>query len=88
MKILLYSDHINDRKLIFHYIGPELQNKYNLTNGGEDCFEMCNGEHGPCEFCGGGLCCRKGLAGNGCDAHAGKTFHHTCVLPCNNSRMF
>ena len=41
-RLLLYLSHINYKKMFLHYIGPDLQHKYNLTNGGEDCFEMCN----------------------------------------------
>ena len=68
---------------IYLDLGPDLQHKYNLTNGGNLCLGMCDGNQGPCDFCGGGLCCRKEHVGNGCDGLIGNQFHHTCVLPCN-----
>ena len=68
---------------IYFDIGPDLQHNYNLTNGGKDCYDECDEKHGPCDFCGGGLCCQKGLVGNGCDGFIGEHFYHTCVLPCN-----
>ena len=49
---------------------------------GKACWgpKRCNGQQGPCAFCGwGGMCCRKGHIGNGCDGFMGKERLHICV---------
>lgn len=53
-----------------------------LQNGGKDCWDACNAKQGPCEFCGGGVCCRKGHEdkSNGCDGNLGVDGKgHVCV---------
>lgn len=61
-----------------------------MKNFGKDCAEHCpksfTGEitPGPCEFCGRGLCCAKGISGNGCDGDTGgkkqsSKQNYTCV---------
>ena len=70
-------------KNIYLNLGPDLQHKYNLTNGGKKCLKRCGDNEGPCDFCGGGLCCREGHVGNGCTGLIGNRYRHTCVLPCN-----
>ena len=49
-------------------------------NMGKSCYRRCNRQQGPCTFCGwGGMCCRKGEIGNGCDGFMGRERYHTCV---------
>ena len=71
------------------FTGLGLKHQYNLTNSGEDCWKTCNYKDGPCDYCGGGLCCRKnwgcGFEKNcGCEDDIGGDGYHTCVLPCKN----
>ena len=46
---------------------------------GEECYSKCNGNQGKCEWCGEGLCCRKGFEGGGCDGSFGGQSNHQCV---------
>ena len=52
----------------------------NLQNSGKDCWGPCNGQ-GPCDYCGTGVCCRKGWDDHskGCDGSIGGDGYHTCV---------
>jgi hypothetical protein len=49
-----------------------------LLNAGQNCWGACQSQQGPCAWCGSGSCCRKGLAGNGCDGLIGDPDHHVC----------
>ncbi|CAD7969033.1 unnamed protein product [Amoebophrya sp. A25] len=40
-------------------------------NKGKPCLEHCHGATGPCDYCGNGLCCKMGEAGNRCDGDIG-----------------
>ena len=50
-----------------------------LKNAGKGCWHQCNKQPGPCEYCGTGGCCRKGVARNGCDGLIGGARYHSCV---------
>ena len=51
-----------------------------FKNGGKHCWWECDEKRGPCTFCGkDGLCCRKGVTGNGCDGIIGGHKLHACV---------
>ena len=42
---------------------------------------QCNNNQGKCNYCGfDGLCCKKGLTGNGCDGSFGGSNQHQCAL--------
>ena len=46
---------------------------------GAHCLESC-GKSGECDACGaGGMCCRAGYVGGGCDGSMGISEYHTCV---------
>lgn len=46
---------------------------------GAHCLESC-GKSGECDACGaGGMCCRVGYVGGGCDGSMGISEYHTCV---------
>ena len=54
---------------------------HNLTpnNEGRDCWSNCGHQEGPCDWCGnGGMCCKVGDVGNGCDGIMGTTGYHGC----------
>ena len=46
---------------------------------GEECYSKCNENQGKCDWCGEGLCCRKGFQGGGCDGSFGGPSNHQCV---------
>jgi len=49
-----------------------------VLNEGKDCWEGCQAKQGPCEWCGTGMCCRKGS--NGCDGSLGvEGKRHVCT---------
>merc|ERR1711988_2016327 len=53
-----------------------------LMHAGEDCWSGCSATQGPCDWCGSGLCCRKGWSdtSNGCDGTLGiEGQGHVCV---------
>ena len=53
-----------------------------LLNAGKDCWGGCGRRQGPCEWCGSGLCCRKGWwdTRNGCDGSIGENGKgHVCA---------
>ncbi|CAD7944073.1 unnamed protein product [Amoebophrya sp. A120] len=53
-----------------------------LQPGEDDCWNHCDHENGPCAACGtGGMCCRIGFEGNGCNGSIGGSGFHTCVIP-------
>ena len=59
-----------------------------LLNYGANCWKPCNKTQGACEYCGDGLCCRKGFTkdySGGCDGTFGGRNQHTCTLPCNSA---
>merc|ERR1712228_675249 len=37
-----------------------------LENAGKNCWWKCDKKSGPCNWCGGGKCCRKMWGGDGC----------------------
>merc|ERR1711865_364019 len=49
------------------------QNARGLKRVGEDCWDGCNNQQGPCDWCGTGYCCRLGWSdhSNGCDGSIG-----------------
>ena len=48
---------------------------------GLDCWDDCNKQQGPCEWCGSeGYCCKIGMIGNGCDGTFGGDKVHKCVF--------
>ena len=53
-------------------------------NTGKDCWSYCNGQQGPCSWCGSeGMCCtqKSGYpASNGCDGSFGGQTMHECAL--------
>merc|ERR1712179_72566 len=55
-----------------------------LMNTGKDCWSYCNGQQGPCSWCGSeGMCCtqKSGYpASNGCDGSFGGQTMHECAL--------
>jgi len=58
------------------YSGPDTGDQGELSgveHRGEDCWGQCNGQQGPCSFCGTGVCCRLGWEdhSNGCDGSLG-----------------
>jgi hypothetical protein len=64
-----------------------------LKNAGEDCWDACDKNQGPCSWCGTGICCRYGWrdTSNGCDGTVGiQGKRHVCVadhlptFPCGN----
>ena len=60
----------------------DLYFKGGLQNAGKACFGSCSHKQGACEFCGTGLCCRKGWSDttNGCDGSLGIDGKgHVCV---------
>ena len=61
---------------------PIVDDVKDLQNPGEDCWSHCNGEQGPCHWCGAdGWCCKQGwTVGNGCDGSFGGENMHECVL--------
>ena len=53
-----------------------------LLNAGKDCWGGCGRRQGPCDWCGSGLCCRKGWwdTRNGCDGSIGEDGKgHVCA---------
>jgi len=53
-----------------------------VLNEGIDCWIDCEQQQGPCEWCGSGVCCRKGWwdTSNGCDGTIGMAGKgHVCV---------
>ena len=50
-------------------------------NAGEDCWWKCDKQEGPCNWCGTGLCCKRGSIGNGCDGTFGHGSKHVCSSP-------
>ena len=52
-----------------------------LINEGQDCWWKCCKQNGPCNWCGTGLCCKKGVIKNGCDGTFGGGSTHQCSLP-------
>ena len=52
-----------------------------LLNEGQECLNQCNQIQGPCNYCGSGLCCRKGWhdTSNGCNGNIGGDGSHTCA---------
>ena len=51
-----------------------------VDNIGKDCWSQCRGNEGPCQYCGTGLCCRKGFSSsNECDGVRGIQGKHACV---------
>lgn len=58
------------------------QARYSVQNFGQDCWDSCNSQQGPCDFCGSGYCCRLAWhdTSNGCDGEMGITGRgHVCV---------
>ena len=56
-----------------------------LGNIGKDCWENCNRQQGPCDWCGSmGFCCTKKNGwtdtSNGCDGSFGGEKGHECAL--------
>ena len=52
-------------------------------NEGEDCYNDCGYQNGPCSWCGEeGLCCRTGndYISDWCDGTFGGQTRHECVL--------
>jgi hypothetical protein len=53
--------------------------KSNVTNFRKPCWKQCGHKSGPCpNFCGKGICCRKGVKASKCDGKVGITGGHTC----------
>ena len=53
-----------------------------MKNEGVDCWDSCNGQQGPCDWCGAGVCCRYGWddKSNGCDGSIGYPgMGHVCA---------
>jgi hypothetical protein len=53
-----------------------------LKNAGKDCWGGCGAKQGKCNWCGSGMCCRKGWhdKSNGCDGALGISGKgHVCV---------
>ena len=55
-----------------------------VRNEGKDCWYPCTNMNmagqGRCGYCGtGGMCCRKGSRGGGCDGSFGGDGRHACV---------
>ena len=55
-----------------------------VSNEGEECYEKCRNNQGPCEWCGSkGVCCTQKIGWNdtskGCDGEIGGTTVHECV---------
>ena len=55
-----------------------------VRHEGKDCWYPCTNMNmagqGRCGYCGtGGMCCRKGSRGGGCDGTFGGDGHHACV---------
>ncbi|CAD7959227.1 unnamed protein product [Amoebophrya sp. A120] len=52
-----------------------------LRHKGQACLPHCFDKTGPCpEFCGNGMCCQKGQAGNYCDGDIGGEDKPVCVM--------
>ena len=54
-----------------------------IMNEGEDCYNDCGYQNGPCSWCGEeGLCCRIGndYISDWCDGTFGGQTRHECVL--------
>ena len=56
-----------------------------LENAGQDCWNHCYGEQGPCSWCGSnGMCCTTKSewtdTTNGCDGTFGGSAFHACTL--------
>ena len=56
-------------------------NANGVVKEGEDCLGGCSGRQGHCEWCGSGMCCRKGWhdTSTGCDGSLGDDGKHVCV---------
>ena len=63
-----------------------------LLNEGKEC--RVAGScllHGPCAYCGSGLCCKKNYpfcqdcTGRGCDGKMGNALYHVCSANLNNA---
>ena len=53
-----------------------------VLNYGRDCWRGCGRQQGECDWCGSGVCCRKGWwdTRNGCDGSIGIARKgHVCV---------
>ena len=52
-----------------------------VLNAGKDCWRGCGRKQGACDWCGAGVCCRKGWwdTRNGCDGSIGGNRRHECV---------
>jgi len=53
--------------------------KIALKNENVECWGNCGRKGGPCSFCGGGSCCRKGWKDAGCILTKGCKSKHCCV---------
>ena len=52
-----------------------------IKNTYKVCWWKCNKKQGPCDWCGTGMCCKKGETGNGCDGTFGGESDHRCSMP-------
>ena len=51
-----------------------------IMNEGQNCYQVCSKQKGPCGWCGTqGLCCKKGHPKHGCDGNMGGTDDSKCV---------
>ena len=56
------------------YLVPE-----NSLNVNKNCWHECAKKKGPCDFCGSGLCCKKGEKEKGCGGFIGGENSYICV---------
>jgi len=55
-----------------------------IQTANQGCWNQCGKKSGRCPgFCRGGLCCRQGVTGGGCDGNMGGITYHMCVSPPN-----
>eukprot|EP01052_Picozoa_sp_SAG31_P005632 SAG31_NODE_250_length_19098_cov_4.337123_2_plen_1162_part_00 len=62
--------------------GPAPDDIDDIVHEGEDCWDECNNQQGPCGWCGSGICCRFGWhdTSGGCDGTIGfDGLGHVCA---------
>ena len=73
------SNESNSNESIINAFHEAISDRKGLQNAGHNCEHICTGPE--CDFCGTGLCCKKGSEDGLCDGVIGGVGRYSCVLP-------